>query len=176
MVLQPRTGPRTRTRTRIDTEHGRDSRRHPVCGLPYPQSWENNVTRPDDGICICATASTCARCCRIPPAFSPARSVMPNLEAAVTTTVAAVRYRERILAALPRSRIRTVDDAYLTITPAPEEIAKAKESRVIHASSTIGGRARPIPIRESRESGIAAGARRDGKAQHAAAGAWRGDR
>jgi dihydroorotase len=60
--------------------------------------------------------------------------VMPNLKPPVTTTMAAVRYRERILAALPPgAAFEPLMTLYLTDNTAPEEIAKAKESGVIHA-------------------------------------------
>jgi dihydroorotase len=60
--------------------------------------------------------------------------VMPNLKPPVTTTELAVSYRERICAALPvGSRFEPLMTLYLTDNMRPEEIAKAKQSGVIHA-------------------------------------------
>jgi dihydroorotase len=60
--------------------------------------------------------------------------VMPNLDPPVTTTAQAVAYRERILAALPSGlRFEPLMTLYLTEVTAPEEIARAKASGVVHA-------------------------------------------
>ena len=60
--------------------------------------------------------------------------VMPNLKPPVTTTELAVSYRERIRAALPvGSRFEPLMTLYLNDNMRPEEIAKAKQSGVIHA-------------------------------------------
>jgi len=60
--------------------------------------------------------------------------VMPNLKPPVTTTAQALSYRERILAALPPgSTFQPLMTLYLTDNTAPEEIAKAKASGMIHA-------------------------------------------
>lgn len=60
--------------------------------------------------------------------------VMPNLKPPVTTTEQAVAYRDRILAALPSgSDFTPLMTLYLTDNTSPEEIARAKESGVIHA-------------------------------------------
>ena len=60
--------------------------------------------------------------------------VMPNLDPPVTTTAQAVAYRERILAALPPGlRFEPLMTLYLTEATAPEEIARAKASGVVHA-------------------------------------------
>ena len=61
--------------------------------------------------------------------------VMPNLRPPVTTTAAAVAYRERILAALPATGagadFEPLMTLYLTDNTPPEEIAKAKAAGVV---------------------------------------------
>ncbi|MFO7592624.1 MAG: dihydroorotase, partial [Pseudomonadota bacterium] len=60
--------------------------------------------------------------------------VMPNLNPPVTTTEQALTYRERIMAALPQgSRFTPLMTLYLTDNTPPEEIARAKESGLVHA-------------------------------------------
>jgi dihydroorotase len=60
--------------------------------------------------------------------------VMPNLRPAVTTTVAALAYRDRILAALPRgSRFEPLMTLYLTDQTTADEIERARGSRRIFA-------------------------------------------
>jgi len=60
--------------------------------------------------------------------------VMPNLKPAVTTTAAALAYRERILAALPPgSRFEPLMTLYLTDNTPAEEIHQARASGLIHA-------------------------------------------
>src|SRR5262249_61397415 len=60
--------------------------------------------------------------------------VMPNLRPPVTTTEAALRYRERVLAALPAgSGFEPLMTLYLTDNTAPGEIAAARESGAGHA-------------------------------------------
>ena len=60
--------------------------------------------------------------------------VMPNLRPPVTTTDAALRYRERVLAALPKgSRFEPLMTLYLTDNTAPREIADARASGAVHA-------------------------------------------
>ena len=59
--------------------------------------------------------------------------IMPNLRPPVTTTEAALAYRERILAACPEgSTFEPLMTLYLTDATRPEEIRKAKESSFIH--------------------------------------------
>ena len=63
--------------------------------------------------------------------------VMPNLAPPLTTTAAALAYRERIVAALPAgSSFTPLMTLYLTDTTAPGEIGRA-------AKSGAGERARP---------------------------------
>lgn len=60
--------------------------------------------------------------------------VMPNLRPPVTTTAAALAYRERILAALPRGSVfEPLMTLYLTDNTSPEEIGRARASGVVHA-------------------------------------------
>ena len=59
--------------------------------------------------------------------------VMPNLKPPVTTTAQALAYRERILAALPEGMtFEPLMTLYLTDRTPPEEIARAKESGMVH--------------------------------------------
>jgi dihydroorotase len=63
--------------------------------------------------------------------------VMPNLKPPVTTTAAALAYRERIRATLPpadgrRARFEPLMTLYLTDNTAPEEVARAKDSGAVH--------------------------------------------
>jgi dihydroorotase len=60
--------------------------------------------------------------------------VMPNLAPPVTTTAAALAYRERILAALPAgSRFTPLMTLYLTDRTDPAEIGRARASGHVHA-------------------------------------------
>ena len=60
--------------------------------------------------------------------------VMPNLKPPVTTTAAALAYRERILAALPQDTpFEPLMTLYLTDNTPAEEIFRAKDSGLVHA-------------------------------------------
>jgi dihydroorotase len=60
--------------------------------------------------------------------------VMPNLRPPVTTTAAAIAYKERILAALPTgAQFEPLTTLYLTDNTRPEEIARAKASGSVYA-------------------------------------------
>jgi len=60
--------------------------------------------------------------------------VMPNLKPPVTTTVKALEYRSRILAALPAgNKFQPLMTLYLTDKTSVEEIRKAKQSNAIQA-------------------------------------------
>jgi dihydroorotase len=60
--------------------------------------------------------------------------VMPNLRPPVTTTAAALDYRERIRQALPvGARFEPLMTLYLTDDTRPEEIARARESGAVYA-------------------------------------------
>jgi len=59
--------------------------------------------------------------------------VMPNLDPPVTTVEQALGYRERILAALPAgAAFEPLMTLYLTDDTSPEEISRAKLSRLVH--------------------------------------------
>jgi len=60
--------------------------------------------------------------------------VMPNLTPPVVTTEDAMGYRMRIIDALPeKSRFEPLMTLYLTDHTTPEEIARARQSRIVHA-------------------------------------------
>jgi dihydroorotase len=60
--------------------------------------------------------------------------VMPNLQSPITTTEAALAYRERILAAVPRgARFQPLMTLYLTDGTPPREIEKAHKSGAVRA-------------------------------------------
>jgi dihydroorotase len=60
--------------------------------------------------------------------------VMPNLRPPVTTTEAALAYRDRIIEALPAgSRFEPLMTLYLTDNTPPAEIERAKQSGAVHA-------------------------------------------
>ena len=59
--------------------------------------------------------------------------VMPNLKNPVTTTSAAMAYRDRILASLPAGTgFQPLMTLYLTDATTPQEIAAAKQSGIVH--------------------------------------------
>lgn len=60
--------------------------------------------------------------------------IMPNLKPPVTTTDAALAYRERVMAAAPEDAgFEPLMTLYLTDETKPDEINRAKESGVVHA-------------------------------------------
>jgi dihydroorotase len=60
--------------------------------------------------------------------------VMPNLRPPVVTTELALRYRDRVLRALPHgAAFEPLMTLYLTDNTDPREIARARESAVVHA-------------------------------------------
>ncbi|HUP93991.1 MAG TPA: dihydroorotase [Burkholderiales bacterium] len=60
--------------------------------------------------------------------------VMPNLRPPVTTTAAALAYRDRVMAAMPAgSRFEPLMTLYLTDETHADEIARAKASGAVHA-------------------------------------------
>ena len=96
----------------------------PLLTLTRPDDWHLHLR---DGPAMAAVAGATA------DVFARA-IIMPNLRPPVTTTEAALRYRERILRALPSgSRFRPLMTLYLTDNTEPAEIAKAKVSGVVHA-------------------------------------------
>jgi dihydroorotase len=87
--------------------------------LRRPDDWHLHLR---DGAALAAVVADSAR--RFARAI-----VMPNLKPAVRTTVQALDYRERILAALPDdARFEPLMTLYLTDDTPPEEIARAKLS------------------------------------------------
>ena len=102
--------------------------------MATPTSQILTLTRPDDwhlhlrdGAALAAVLPHTAR------QFARA-IVMPNLRPPVTTVALALEYRERILAALPAaSRFQPLMTLYLTDNTAPQEIALARASGVVHA-------------------------------------------
>ena len=104
--------------------------------------------------------------------------VMPNLRPPVTTTVAAVRYRDRVLAALPAgNRFEPLMTLYLTDNTAPDEIAtRAGERRGARGQVLPGGRDDQLGVGRDRSREMRARVRGDGETRHAAPRAWRGDR
>lgn len=92
--------------------------------LTRPDDWHLHLR--DDTALQAVAGHTAARFARA--------IVMPNLKPPVTTTEQALAYRERVLAALPQgSDFEPLMTLYLTDNTPPEEIARAKESGVIHA-------------------------------------------
>jgi len=60
--------------------------------------------------------------------------IMPNLKPPITTTSAALHYRERIMEATPQaSNFQPLMTLYLTDHTSPEEIIRAKQSGQVHA-------------------------------------------
>ena len=76
--------------------------------------------------------------------------VMPNLQPPVTTTKLAKEYRKRILGVLPAGmRFEPLMTLYLTDLTLPEEIARAKESGMVHAAKYY-----PAGATTNSESGV----------------------
>ena len=92
------------------------------------------ITRPDDwhlhlrdGAALASVLPHTAR------QFARA-IVMPNLKPPITTTVQAIAYRDRIVAALPQGmHFEPLMVLYLTDNTPPDEIHRAKDSGLIHA-------------------------------------------
>jgi dihydroorotase len=110
------------------------------------------LTRPDDwhlhlrdGPALRAVIGASARVFR-------RAIVMPNLRPPVTTTVAAARYRDRILAARPAgSDFEPLMTLYLTDRTTADEIARAKASGFVHAVKYY-----PAGATTNSESGVTA--------------------
>ena len=104
--------------------------------------------------------------------------LMPNLDPPITTVAAAAAYRDRVVAALPAgSRFTPLLTLYLTDNTSPAEIERARAAGFI-----IGVKYYPAGATTNSASGVTdagarlSGARRNGKARTAAAGARRGHR
>src|SRR5581483_4389800 len=92
--------------------------------LRRPDDWHLHLR---DGAHLAAVVGATAR------VFARAL-VMPNLRPPVTTTGAAIAYRDRILTALPADTAFTpCMTLYLTDDTSPEEIARAKASGIVQA-------------------------------------------
>jgi dihydroorotase len=103
--------------------------------MSYPDTPNSiTITRPDDwhlhlrdGAAMASVLPHSAR------QFGRA-IIMPNLKPPVTTTAAAIAYRERILAALPAGlSFEPLMTLYLTNNTDPDEIRRAKDSGIVHA-------------------------------------------
>ncbi|HEX6549133.1 MAG TPA: dihydroorotase, partial [Gammaproteobacteria bacterium] len=91
--------------------------------LTCPDDWHLHLR---DGALLRDLVPHTARC------FARA-IVMPNLKPPVTTTEAAQRYRERVLAAVPNGMDFTpLMTLYLTDNTSPDEIRRAKASGIVH--------------------------------------------
>jgi dihydroorotase len=92
--------------------------------LTQPDDWHLHL-RDDDALPALVKAS--AR-------WSRRAIVMPNLKPPITTTPAAIAYRERILAATQREGVRfePLMTLYLTDNTTPEEIRRAHDSGIIY--------------------------------------------
>jgi dihydroorotase len=92
--------------------------------LPRPDDWHVHLR---EGAALRTTVPATARC------FARA-IVMPNLRSPVTTTAAALVYREAILAALPEGlHFEPLMTLYLTDDTPPAEIRRAKASACVFA-------------------------------------------
>ncbi len=91
------------------------------------------IQRPDDWHLHLRDGSALASVVKFTAARFGRAIVMPNLKPAITSTVLAGAYRERILGALPAgSAFEPLMTLYLTDSLPPEEIDKAKACGFIH--------------------------------------------
>src|SRR3954447_17045976 len=94
----------------------------PTLSLTRPDDWHLHLR---DGPAMASVLAHAAR------QFARA-IVMPNLRPPVTTAAAAIAYRERILAAVPRgASFQPMMTLYLTDNLPPDEIKRAKEAGVV---------------------------------------------
>jgi dihydroorotase len=92
--------------------------------IPRPDDWHLHLR--DGPMLEAVVGHTAARFARA--------IVMPNLKPPVTTTEAAVAYRERILAALPPgATLEPLMTLYLTDNTSPAEIERASQSGIVKA-------------------------------------------
>src|SRR5471032_781357 len=97
------------------------------------------ITRPDDWHLHLRDGATMASVLPHSARQFGRAIVMPNLKPPVTTTAAAIAYRERILAALPAgmsgaaTRFEPLMTLYLTNNTPPDEIRRAQDSGIVHA-------------------------------------------
>jgi dihydroorotase len=91
------------------------------------------LTRPDDWHLHLRDGAVLAQVVPASARTFARAIVMPNLETPVTTTEAALAYRERILAATPKGvSFEPLMTLYLTDNTTPDEIRRAKDSQHIH--------------------------------------------
>ena len=113
------------------------------------------LARPDDWHVHLRDGPTLAGTVAATAAVFGRAIIMPNLKPPVTTTEAARRYRDRIVAALPaNSRFEPLMTLYLTDSTGPAEIASAKASGFVHAVKYY-----PAGATTNAESGVTALAR-----------------
>jgi dihydroorotase len=92
------------------------------------------ITRPDDWHLHLRDGDALASLVPATARWAGRAIVMPNLKPPVTTTEAALAYRERILAHRPEgSDFEPLMTLYLTDSTPPEEIERAKASGLVHA-------------------------------------------
>jgi dihydroorotase len=99
---------------------------------------EINIRRPDDWHLHLRDGAAMAAVLPFTAARFARAIVMPNLKPPVTTTDAALSYRDRIVAALPEVHGKRVDftplmTLYLTDRTDPAEIDRARASGAVHA-------------------------------------------
>ena len=110
--------------------------------LARPDDWHLHLR---DGAALAAVIGATARVFR-------RAIVMPNLRPPVTTTVAAARYRDRILAVRPAgSDFEPLMTLYLTDRTSADEVAHAKASGFVHAIKYY-----PAGATTNSESGVTA--------------------
>src|SRR5688500_8016160 len=94
---------------------------------------EIDIRRPDDWHLHLRDGAALAAVLPFTAARFARAIVMPNLRPPVTTTAAALAYRERIIAALPTgARFTPLMTLYLTDRTEVAEIDRAKASGVVH--------------------------------------------
>jgi len=95
---------------------------------------ELTITRPDDWHCTCGDGNVLPDLVRHTAERFHRAIVMPNLKPPVTTTAAALAYRERILQARPAgSDFDPLMTLYLTDQLKPQEIRLAVNSKHVKA-------------------------------------------
>ncbi|XP_021774235.1 dihydroorotase, mitochondrial-like isoform X2 [Chenopodium quinoa] len=95
---------------------------------------ELTLTRPDDWHLHLRDGNLLAAVAPFSATYYGRAIVMPNLRPPITTTAAAVAYRDSILKVLPsNSEFDPLMTLYLTDTTTPNEIKLARESGVVYA-------------------------------------------
>src|SRR5882724_10147208 len=110
------------------------------------------ITRPDDWHLHLRDGSLLAQALPHTARQFARAIVMPNLQPPVTTTAQATAYRDRIRAALPATAgFEPLMTLYLTENTSADEIARAKDSGVVH-----GVKLYPAGATTNSESGVTA--------------------